>query len=193
MAEVKILEQQADAPPVSKWLNYLIEGTILVLALLLGLTIRWGIYETTIVTSGSMEATIQVRDRLLIDHRSSLHQHWQRGDIIMFTSPKSWDVPDDTLIKRVIALPGETLEIRQGQVFINNQPIKETYLKEAPNQDNIGPISLEPNAYYVMGDNRNNSDDSRNNGPITDSRIEGRAIYRLGPLGRVGGLPAVQY
>lgn len=193
MADVKILEQHEEAPPSNKWVTYLIEGVIVLFALLLGLTIRLGVYETTIVTSGSMDITLLKYDRLLVDHRSSLSHTWERGNIVTFTSPPYWDVPGDTLIKRVIGLPGETLTIRQGQVYINDQPLKETYLKEAPAQDNIGPIVLARGQYYVMGDNRNNSDDSRINGPISNSDIRGRAIYRLGPLGRTGNLPAVQY
>ena len=129
MTDVKILEETVDEDASSKWLTHLLEGTILLLALLLGLAIRFGLYETTIVISKSMEPTILVGDRLLVDHRNSLHHAWRRGDIVMFNAPESWGDTGEDLIKRVIGLPGEIIEVRAGQVVLNGRALTESYIR----------------------------------------------------------------
>ena len=178
----------------SKWVTYAIEGAILLLALILGLLIRAGVYETVLIPSSSMEPTLKVGDRLLVDHRSSLHGRWKRGDIITFHPPEAWQDPDqDLLVKRVIGLPGETVAVQQGQVFVNGKVLQEDYLKEPMQAEDPVQFTLAPGQYFVMGDNRNNSSDSRNNGPVPDGDIRGRAIRRLAPFSRMGALPHPQY
>ncbi len=202
-------------PKSSKWLVYCIEGAILVLALLLGLAIRYGVYESALVISRSMEPTLQVGDRLLIDHRSSLHGAWRRGDIVLFEPPASWNTgeeiegePPDQLIKRVVGLPGEIIEVRPEGVSINGRVLRESYINTTPPGDASAsafapgsgsdplfsaPLKLGPGQYFVMGDNRANSDDSRRRGPVSDRNIQGRAVRLIGPWGRFGALPAPGY
>lgn len=178
----------------SKWVAYLIEGSIVLLALLLGLLIRAGVYETVVIPSGSMEPTLAIGDRLLVDHRTSLHGHWKRGDMITFDPPESWQDPDkDLLIKRIIGLPGETIDIQGGLVSVNGQAVQEDYIKEPMQPDDPVRFSLGQGEYFVMGDNRNNSGDSRENGPVQEKDIRGRAVWRLAPLSRMGGLPHPKY
>lgn len=180
--------------PKNKTLSYAIEGAILVLALVLGLMIRLGVYETAIVTSDSMLPALERGDRLLIDHRSSLRGQWKRGDIVIFEPPAAWSDETDTYIKRVIGLPGETVQVLYGQVKINNKPLTETYRKDAPQADDSTlPVTLKSGEYWVMGDNRENSFDSRRGGPLPEAVISGRAVYRLGPFGRSGGMNAPKY
>ena len=178
----------------SKWVTYAIEGAILTLAVILGLLIRAGVYETVLIPSGSMEPTLKTGDRLLIDHRNSLHGRWRRGDIITFHPPESWNDPNqDLLVKRMIGLPGETVDIYQGKVYINGKELQENYLKEPMQADDPIQLSLGPGQYFAMGDNRNNSSDSRHNGPVLEQDIRGRAIRILAPFSRMGALPRPQY
>ena len=193
----------------SKWIAYLIEGAILVLALVLVLVIRLAVYEPALVISKSMEPALQVDDRILIDHRESLHGQWRRGDIVLFYAPQSWDdelsndMPRedrDQLIKRVVGLPGERLDVVGDKVSINGKLLAESYIKPTPvAQLRAGshpqPVSvvLGRGKYFVMGDNRANSEDSRLRGPISDSDIIGRTTRVLWPLGRAGGLALPDY
>ncbi len=192
----------------NKWVTVAIEISIIVVAIFLGLIIRVGVYETAIVTSGSMEDTLQVNDRMLIDHRDSLHGQWQRGDVVLFNDPESWKTSNDgqpaapasaapaedgdELVKRVIGLPGETLQITNNKIFVNGQQLSEPYIKSAMDTPDF-QIVLGANQYFVMGDNRNNSDDSRFHGPIGDGDIIGRAVRLVGPFGRFGALPHPDY
>ena len=102
----------------------------------------------------------------------------QRGDIVVFDPPEElhskWDY-----IKRVIALPGEKVEVKKGRVYINDQPLKEPYLNEAIDYE-FGPVVVPDNALFVMGDNRNESYDShRWNTWLTRDRLKGKAIFIL--------------
>ena len=187
----------------SKWVTIAIEVAIVVVAVLLGIALRVGVYHTAIVTSGSMESTLQVSDRMLIDHRASLHNQWQRGDIVLFNEPQSWQqtaspdaIPEEEggeLVKRVVGLPGETVDIYDNLVYINSKVLSEPYVKEAMTENENRRFILTPGQYFVMGDNRNNSDDSRFHGPIEDNDIIGRAVRLVGPWGRFGVLPLPDY
>lgn len=177
-----------------KWVTYLIEGAILLLAILFGLLIRAGVYETVLIPSNSMQPTLEIGDRLLIDHRESLHGRWQRGDIVTFHPPETWQDPDqDLLVKRVIGLPGETVDIQAGRVLINRKELQENYLKEPMQTEEPIQLLLGPGRYFVMGDNRNNSGDSRDNGPVPEPDMRGRVVRRLGPFSRMGSLPHPTY
>ena len=190
------LESEPQPESSHKWITRIIEGVILVLALALGLTIRLAVLETAIVVSGSMQPTLDINDRVLIDHRASLHGKWRRGDILLFAPPKAWrnDEPlnDEPLTKRLIGLPGETIALVGNEVFINGKELPERYV-HAPQREYGQTILLGEGQYFVMGDNRANSQDSRDLGPINEVDIEGRAIYRLTPLGRAGKLPLPEY
>ncbi|HVF11378.1 MAG TPA: signal peptidase I, partial [Abditibacteriaceae bacterium] len=111
--------------------------------------------------------------------------------------PEAWqDESKDFLVKRVIGLPGETVEVQQGRVLVNGKELREDYLKEPQLPEETSPVSpvvLGPGQYFVMGDNRNNSNDSRNNGPVPVADIRGRVVWRFAPLSRTGGLSHPQY
>ena len=164
----------------SKTLTRILEGIILVMALVLGLAIRFGVYETAIVVSSSMEPTLLVDDRILVDHRKSLSGTWQRGDIVFFSPPPSWTGGEsedigELLVKRVVGLPGETVSSLGGQIWVNRRPLDEPYLSRKIDRQ-TPPLSvvLGPNEYFVAGDNRDNSEDSRILGPIPNEVIHGR-------------------
>jgi signal peptidase I len=108
----------------------------------------------------------------------------QRGDIVVFRYPKD---PSRDFIKRVIALPGETVEVRQGKVYVNNQLIDEFYLNEIPNYS-APAYKLPSGEYFVLGDNRNNSSDSHVWGPVPRDNIIGRAWLSYWPPEHLGFL-----
>lgn len=109
----------------------------------------------------------------------------ERGDIVVFWFP---DDPTKSYIKRIVALPGETVEIRTGQVFINGARLEENYLDPNRNQINFNkpPTLVKPHYYFVMGDNRDNSDDSRRWGLVPEKYIYGKAMLRFYPLSVFG-------
>jgi signal peptidase I len=129
-----------------------------------------------------MENTLRKGDRVLLDHRAGLSGSWKRGDIVMIeTENGNWG--EDRVVKRIIGLPGETVEIYGGKTYINRRPLTENYLKETPDAQYVPPITLGADEYYVMGDNRNHSGDSRELGPVKNAEIKGRALRKLWPLG----------
>ena len=178
-----------------RWLTIALEIGILVLGVALVMLIRLAWLETAIVTSGSMEPTLRIGDRLLVDHRASLQNTWARGDVILFDAPAGWSGEGETLVKRVVALPGDTVEVRAGGVVLNGAPVQEPYLPQAPPPSDAAPETLAspprklgPGEYWVMGDNRWNSDDSRSNGPLPGEAIRGHLLRILLPWNRRGAL-----
>ena len=163
---------------------------VVVLAIILYFGISFAV-QAVHVEGLSMYATLDDNDYLIankIDYR--LHPP-QRGDIIILRPPT--DNSKD-FIKRVIALPGEKLLIRDSVVYINGRRLDEPYLPEAwtilnnwPNDGTDGRV-MKSNEYFVMGDNRNRSQDSRIFNPITRDRIDGRAWFRIWPLNTFGNI-----
>ena len=165
---------------------------LIVLPLLFVLLLKSLVFDTALVTSGSMEPTLQVGDYLLTDHRLSMRNQWQRGDIVVFEAPDNWDSRGQTLVKRIVGLPGETVHYDAGRLHINGQLAVESYLRERADDEFRTPTTLGPNQYWVLGDNRNESDDSSENGPINESDIQSRTVYRLWPLSRRGSVGGAQ-
>jgi signal peptidase I len=109
----------------------------------------------------------------------------ERGDVVVFESPK---YPERDFIKRIIGVPGDKVEIRSGVVYINDEPIDESYTQGATNCP-CGPWYVEEDHYFVLGDHRSNSSDSRQFGPIEESSIIGKAWFSYWPLSDVGMAP----
>jgi len=131
-----------------------------------------------------MVPTLQVGDRLLIEKVSHKIKGFSRGDIVVFKAPSRSGLKED-LIKRVIGLPGDTILIKSGLVYVNNSALQEPYIAEKPLQD-FGPFTVEKNSLFVMGDNRNNSFDSRYWGTVPYNLVIGKAWVRYYPLNRIG-------
>lgn len=133
------------------------------------------------VPSSSMEDTIEPGDRLIGFRLSYLFDEPERGDVIIFKYP---DDETRTFIKRVIGLPGETVEIRDGKVYVDDAevPLEEEYIKDAPEGD-YGPYEVPEDSYFVMGDNRNHSLDSRfwENHFVNEDKILAKAIFEYYP------------
>ncbi|PJF28909.1 MAG: signal peptidase I [Phototrophicales bacterium] len=134
----------------------------------------------------SMEPTFVEGQRLIISRINYMLGDPQRGDIVVFNSPQARD-DDPSLIKRVIGLPGELVEIRDREVYINGERLDEPYIKEpCTRQCRDRQWQLANDEYFVMGDNRNVSNDSRAFGPIKHSAIIGEALFRYWPLNAIG-------
>jgi signal peptidase I len=159
---------------------------LLLVAFLLTLLIRTFVIDNRIVPTGSMLPTIQLNDRLFVDKLFYKMQGIERGDIVVFHAPENVTEEKD-MVKRVIGLPGETLEIKDGLVYINEQALNEPYVAEAPSYI-FGPVTVPEKAYFVMGDNRNRSLDSHVWGFLADSYITGRILVRYYPFSAFGKL-----
>lgn len=178
------------------WTRRLIELGILVLALLIGLTIRFKMLEPAVVISKSMLPTLPVNTMVLTDIRDTQHGNWQRGEVIIFNVPESWktdEMDEDTIMKRIVGLPGETVRVDGFGTYINGQQIAEPYIAKESQEHDPVELTLGDGEYFVMGDNRNNSDDSRDHGPIHDDDIRGRAFLQVWPLNHFGRLPRPDY
>lgn len=154
---------------------------IIVIALILSLTLRSWVIEGRIVPTESMLPTIQVKDRLLVNKIIYHFKDPQRGDIMVFRPPDKIGANDD-FIKRLVAIPGDKVEIKLGHLYINNRIQKESYLDTAMNYE-FGPVIVPANSYFVMGDNRNNSFDSHLWGCwLTRDHLIGKAFSIYWPI-----------
>jgi signal peptidase I len=145
------------------------------------------------ISGPSMQPTLWAGQHLLISRVDYLFGEPQYLDIAVFDPP---DTSDDMLIKRVIGLPGDTIEIRDQLVYRNGQLLDEPYFVNAPCEPYKCPDkswTLGENEYFMMGDNRNHSNDSRAFGPIHRQHIVGKALWRYLPLNQFGSLYSIQY
>ena len=156
---------------------------IVVGALLVALLVKTFLIQAFYIPSLSMYSTLDKGDRVLVN-KLSYHLHdVHRGDIVVFERPKN--VPDTgikDLIKRVVGLPGDTLESKDGDVYVNGHKLKEPYLDPGVRTVNLDRLTVGKHEVFVMGDNRTNSEDSRIFGPIDEDLLVGRAFIRVWPL-----------
>jgi signal peptidase I len=162
---------------------------ILVLALGLAFVIRTFVAEPRYIPSESMFPTLEIGDRLIVE-KLSYHSHPpRRGDIVVFAPPPQLQeqgyLEEQAFIKRVIGLPGNTIEIKNGHVYVDRELLTETYIAEAPDYA-MSPMIVPPDQLFVMGDNRNNSNDSHVWGFLPQSNIIGHACFRFWPIDRFG-------
>ena len=152
---------------------------ILVFAVAAALLINRYVIIKAEVPTGSMEHTIEVDDRILGFQLSYVFSDPQRGDVVIFPYP---DNPETTYVKRVIGLPGETVEIKNGSVYIDGTPIEEPYLKEEMRGE-YGPYVVPEGCYFMLGDNRNSSQDSRKwkNTYLKEEDIMAKVMFRYSP------------
>jgi signal peptidase I len=183
---------------------------LVVLAFALAIVLKTFVVQAFFIPSGSMEPTLLPGDRVLVN---KVLYHPQRGDIIVFEDPHPGTQPDrgvvggfvhwlsqglgfalpadEDFIKRVIGMPGETLEIRDHAVLIDGRPLPEPYLTEEAKRSmgDYGPVTVPPDALFVMGDNRGDSDDSRASlGFIPLDKVIGHAFVTIWPPSRFGWL-----
>ncbi len=155
-------------------------------ALIIALLIRTFLFQPFYIPTSSMYPTLKVDDRVLVNKLSYKLHDVHRGDIIVFTAPEGEGADGvKDLIKRVVGLPGESLEGHDGHVYVDGRVLEETYLPDGVVTGEFGPQEVPAGSYWMMGDNRTQSRDSRYFGPIPESDIVGRAFVRLWPVSRL--------
>ena len=154
---------------------------VVLISLAIILPIRLFLIQPFYVEGASMEPNFYQNEYLIIDEISYRFNEKQRGEVIIFKNPQNTKA---YFIKRVIGLPGETVSVENGKVFINGEELAEPYISHF-SSDNHEPVVLADEEYFVMGDNRTNSLDSRQLGPINKSYIIGRVWFRGWPLDRI--------
>jgi len=169
---------------------------VVIISLAIVIPVRYFLVQPFFVKGASMETTFDDGDYILIDEISYRFQAPERGAIVIFRYPLD---QSQFFIKRIIGLPEETVEIKDGKVIIHNEQrpegftLDEPYL--APGQYTAGNlrIKLDPNEYFVLGDNRLQSSDSRRWGPVNRALITGRVFLRAWPINKFGEFPEVKY
>lgn len=182
---------------------------LIIVALVIAVLIKTFLVQAFFIPSGSMNDTLLEGDRVMVNKLAYRFGDPARGQVVVFDSPMEPDVdgetifgalvrhvaeslglssPDSALIKRIIAVGGETIEIRGNRVLIDGTAIDEPYLKEGSFMADFGPLTVPEGQVFVMGDNRSSSSDSRVFGPIAEGEIVGRAFIRVWPPSRWGGL-----
>jgi len=170
-------------------MRYLLVIVIVACALTWGL--RTYVIEAFRIPSGSMLPTIQLMDRVLVDKFFFRYtDHLSYGDIIVFRTPPSAHATQD-FIKRIVGLAGDKVEIRNHTTYVNDKPLYEPYVVDQSNDD-FAPIVIPAASVFVMGDNRNNSDDSRVWGFLPVQNIIGRSLFRYWPLDHMGPLAVAE-
>jgi len=167
--------------------NFFIEtAKFILIAFLIVMPIRFFVAEPYVVNGSSMSPTFETADYLIVDKLSYKFGEPERGDVVVFRYPKD---TSKFFIKRIIGLPTETVRIENGSVFIKNSNEKEVELSdeyvENHSFENISVI-LKDNEYFVMGDNRSGSSDSRAWGPLNKNLMTGKAFIRLFPITQIG-------
>lgn len=182
---------------------------LIIVALVVAVVIKTFLVQAFFIPSASMHDTLVEGDRVMVNKLAYRFGEPHRGDIIVFDSPLvthdqsesllgkvvrnvgealGLSTPESALIKRVIALGGETIEIKGNRIYIDGVALDEPYLTRPVDMDPFGPLTIPEGFVFVMGDNRNQSEDGRVFGPIPESDIIGRAFVRVWPPSRWGGL-----
>ncbi len=163
-------------------------GGLIVAALLIAFVIKTFLVEAFYIPSESMTPTLLVGDRVLVNKLSYDLHSVHRGDIVVFKAPPGEETAQiKDLVKRVIGMPGDTIEGRGGAIYINGKLLPEPYLPKGT-ESRTFTAKVPPGHYFVLGDNRQNSKDSTYFGAIKGSLIVGRVFLRIWPLNRVGTL-----
>ena len=173
----------------SFWQTIKENGITVAIAIMISFSIRVAIAEPRYIPSESMFPTLEIGDRVIVEKVSYHFGEIHRGDIIVFHSPSQLQElgyeANQAFIKRAIASSGETVAVSDGIVYINDRPLAENYLAQPPQYDLL-PVTIPEGQLFVMGDNRNNSNDSHIWGFLPQNKVIGHAIFRFWPLSRIG-------
>ena len=163
---------------------------ILITAVILALVIRTFVAEPRFIPSASMVPTLEPGDRLVVEKISYKLHPPAYADIVVFAVPPQLQAEgyqaDQAFIKRAIGLPGDRISLKNGRVYRNDVALAEPYVTITPKPEDINNITIPANEIFVMGDNRNNSNDSRYWGTLPMKNLIGKAVWRFFPLDRWG-------
>jgi signal peptidase I len=178
--------RQAEKKKRNPWVEW---GVLIGGALIIAIVIRAFVFQTFWIPSESMVPTLKIDDRVLVNKLSYKLHDPNRGDVLVFKAPpmaKTAEIKD--LIKRVVGLPGETIEGKGGHIYINGKLLKEDYLPKGVESRTFGPVKVPKDSYFLLGDNRSVSEDSTYFGAVNRDQLIGRAFLRIWPLNRLGFL-----
>lgn len=166
----------------------------IVITILLAFLLRVFVVQPFVVEGSSMEPNFHNNQYIIIDKVSYRFRDIQRGEVVVLHPPVDLS---QNYIKRIIGLPGETVTVQEGEVFINGTKLEEPYLGSEQHKTNqfntTSPVVLGPNDYFVMGDNRGHSSDSRDWGKLDKTAIEGRTWFIVFPLSDFSFIRSPQY
>lgn len=210
-AERETFSSDNEEEKKSNWKKEVIEfAKVIIIALLITNILNVFVFTLSQVRQSSMETTLIAGDQLVVEKLSYTFGEPSRGDIVVFIKELSVDTSigarfirlyEDMfakisrkeghfrLVKRVIGLPGDIVDIREGKVYVNGQEMEEAYLNQPTHEkSNVYPLTVPKEQYFVMGDNRGMSLDSRDFGCIKREQIEGKVWLRFWPIGKLGGV-----
>jgi signal peptidase I len=167
--------------------TWLVVGAVSVAAVLV---LRAYVVQSLVVASGSMDDTLQTGDHIVVDKLSYLIGGVRLGDVVVVDRPPGVVSEEDELVKRVIGMPGDVLEAREGRVLRNGVPVNEPYLRPGcgDNAAGLKPVTIPSGHIFLLGDNRCHSLDSRGFGPVDQSLVEGRAVAIIWPINHAGSI-----
>ncbi len=173
-------ETNSTKKEIISWVIYIL------IAIALALVLRFFVFEFVRVDGPSMNPTLESEETVFVEKVSKLTGNYVRGQIVVVHYPDR----TESFVKRIIGIEGDTVEILDGAVYLNGQVINEPYIKEPYTEGNMEQIVVPEDHVFVMGDNRNNSQDSRSSsvGPIPESEVLGHAVFVMWPLDHIKGL-----
>jgi signal peptidase I len=157
----------------------------IIVAFVMALIIRAFFLQVFWIPSSSMEPTLDIKDRIVVNKVIYHFRSPRRQEIIVFRQVAPEGTPKKDLIKRLMGMPGEILQIKKGVVYINDNPVPETHAMN-PDFANFGPVTIPSDSYFVLGDNRPGSADSRYWGFLPQKNVIGPAFLRIWPLNKLG-------
>ena len=182
---IQALAEKSPDVPGHNLSGLVIWGRDLVISLAVSAFVIVFLYQPVKVEGGSMMPSLTNRERIFVNKFVYHLEPIERGDIVVFRYPRDTSL---SFIKRVIGVPGDRIRMEAGQVYVNGEPLEEDYLYAGfvDRDQSLPEITIQPHQYFVMGDHRNMSDDSRDFGPLDESYIYGKASFVYWPLAKMG-------